>query len=186
MQLFLRWWWHRKCHVATLEIPIFLLKTHCRRPGWWYIVPHSSCEILLYNRQLVVLTYKLIYVVRAAHRWRKNNCERGRFGSTAHICDTEQSGLPRIYCSHFSAPETCNQALVDLLSSVVAVIIVTPCRFKRSKVKHFVNLALKRFATIKTVSVKTFFTTYSEYDLQQLQASFYECFKNIWKTFQNF
>ena len=26
------------------------------------------CEILLYNRQLVVLTYEPIYVARAAHR----------------------------------------------------------------------------------------------------------------------
>ena len=29
-------------HVATLKILRFLLKTHCRRRGWWYHVPHSS------------------------------------------------------------------------------------------------------------------------------------------------
>ena len=29
-------------HVATLKIVRFLLKTHCRRRGWWYHVPHSS------------------------------------------------------------------------------------------------------------------------------------------------
>ena len=28
----------------------------------------NICEILLYNRQLVVINYELIYVVRAAHR----------------------------------------------------------------------------------------------------------------------
>ena len=31
-----------QCHVATLKILRFLLKTHCRRRGWWYHVPHSS------------------------------------------------------------------------------------------------------------------------------------------------
>ena len=46
IQLFLRWWWHRKCHVATLKILIFLLKTHCRRRGWWYHVPHSSSHVI--------------------------------------------------------------------------------------------------------------------------------------------
>ena len=42
IQLFLRLWRHRLCHVATLKIIRFLLKTHCRRRGWWYLVPHSS------------------------------------------------------------------------------------------------------------------------------------------------
>ena len=33
------WWWHRRCHIATLTILRFLLKTHFWRRGWWY---HSS------------------------------------------------------------------------------------------------------------------------------------------------
>ena len=34
-----------------------------------YREPYSSsiCEIVLYNQQLVVLTYELIHIVRAAH-----------------------------------------------------------------------------------------------------------------------
>ena len=31
----------------------------------------NICEILLYNRQLVVITHELIYGFRAAHHWRK-------------------------------------------------------------------------------------------------------------------
>ena len=42
IQLFLRLWRHRWCHVATLKILRFLLKTHCEPRGWWYHVPHSS------------------------------------------------------------------------------------------------------------------------------------------------
>ena len=42
IQLFLRLWRHRKCHDALLTILRFLLKTQCRRRGWWYHVPHSS------------------------------------------------------------------------------------------------------------------------------------------------
>ena len=34
-----------ECHVATLKILRFLLKTHCRRHGWWYHVPHSSYDM---------------------------------------------------------------------------------------------------------------------------------------------
>ena len=45
IQLFFRLWRHRQCHVATLKILRFLLKTHCRRRGWWYHVPHSSCDL---------------------------------------------------------------------------------------------------------------------------------------------
>ena len=46
------------------------------------IIPHvlykiNICEILSYNRQSLVLGYQLICVVRAAYRWRKNNCETG-------------------------------------------------------------------------------------------------------------
>ena len=42
IQLFLRLWRHRKCHDALLTILRFLLKTQCRRRGWWFHVPHSS------------------------------------------------------------------------------------------------------------------------------------------------
>ena len=42
IQLFLRLWRNRKCHVATLQIIRFQLNTHCRRRGWWYHVPHFS------------------------------------------------------------------------------------------------------------------------------------------------
>ena len=31
-------------------------------------VPHNICEILLYNRHVVIMIYELIYVVRAARR----------------------------------------------------------------------------------------------------------------------
>ena len=37
----------------------------------------NICEILLYNQQLVVITYKLIYIVKDAHHWGKNHCEIG-------------------------------------------------------------------------------------------------------------
>ena len=34
----------------------------------------NICKILLYNRQLVFITYELIYVARAAHRQWGNRC----------------------------------------------------------------------------------------------------------------
>ena len=37
----------------------------------------NNCEILLYNQQLVVITYELIYIVKDAHHWGKNHCEIG-------------------------------------------------------------------------------------------------------------
>ena len=45
MLLIFRMWRHRKCHVVTLKIIRFLLKTNCGRRGWWYHVPHSSDNI---------------------------------------------------------------------------------------------------------------------------------------------
>ena len=35
-------------HVVILKILRFLLKTHCRRRGWWYHAPHSSLFVCLF------------------------------------------------------------------------------------------------------------------------------------------
>ena len=50
----------RKCHFDEIFI------TGCTG---------NICEILLYRRLLVVITYELIHVVRAVHRLGENHCE---------------------------------------------------------------------------------------------------------------